>query len=207
MFLRMCCTLPETRWSLTPFVAGLFCCLFAFNSGLVFSQATTFGGNAQHTSSYAPPAQNLNSIKWSTDIDFNNSSRAHYGSPLVTVSNTVLVPVKLANDTFRIDAFNGATGVLKYTLGSDYILPAHNWIPVYNPCVTTGPFGTRMYYPGAGGTVWHIDNPDSDTPGTPVREVFYTNLATYNGNAGAYNSTIFVNTPITADALGSVRCV
>ena len=41
-----------------------------------------------------------------------------------------------------------------------------------------------MYYAGAGGTIWHIDNPDSNTPGAPVREVFYTSLAGYNANAG-----------------------
>lgn len=186
------------------FAAGLLCCLFAFTSGRVFAQATNFGGNAQHTSNYAVPAQNLNTIKWTTNIDFNNISPAHYGSPLITDSNTVLVPVKTASNGFRVDAFNGANGALKYVTATDYILPAHNWVPVYNPCVATGSFGTRMYYAGAGGTIWHIDNPDSNTPGPPVREVFYTSLTAYNANAAAYNSTIFVNTPITADATGNI---
>jgi Big-like domain-containing protein len=187
------------------FSVGLFCGLFLFSSARVLAQAVTFAGNAQHTSSYPAPAQNLNAIKWTANIDFNNTGAlTHYGSPLVTASNTVLVPVKIANNAFRVDAFNGATGVFKYSIGSDYILPTHNWIPVYNPCVVTGSFGTRMYYAGAGGTIWHIDNPDSNTPGPPVREVFYTSLATYNANAAAYNSTIFVNTPITADAAGNI---
>jgi len=61
-----------------------------------------------------------------------------------------------------------------------------------------------MYYAGAGGTIWHIDNPDSNPPSSSVREVFYTDSATYNLNAAAYNSTIFVNTPITADAAGNI---
>jgi len=187
------------------FVAGLFCCLFVFASGSAFAQATTFGGNAQHTSSYAAPAQNLNRIKWTTSIDLNNTGDlAHYGSPLVTSSNTVLVPVKIAGDSFRVDAFNGATGAPKYVIPSDYIMPDHGWIPAYNPCVGTGPLGTRMYFAGAGGTIWHIDNPDSNTHGPPIREVFYTSLANYNANAAAYNNTIFVNTPITADAAGNI---
>lgn len=186
------------------FVAGLFCCFFVFASVTAFAQATTFGGNAQHTSSYPAPAQNLNTIKWTTSIDLNNTGAfAHYGSPLVTAANTVLVPVKIAGDSFRVDAFNGATGAPKYVTPSDYIMPAHGWIPAYNPCVTTGPFGTRMYFAGAGGTIWHIDNPDSNTPGSPVREAFYP-LANYNANPAAYNSTIFVNTPITADAAGNI---
>lgn len=193
---------------ITVFVASLFCCLFGFASGKAFAQATTFGGNAQHTSSYAAPAQNLNTIKWTTSIDLNNNGAfAHYGSPLVTSANTVLVPVKVpggAGDSFRVDAFNGATGTAKYVVPSDYIMPGHVWIPAYNPCVATGPFGTRMYFAGAGGTIWHIDNPDSNTPGPPVRDVFYTSLAAYNANAAAHNSTIFVNTPITADAAGNI---
>ena len=186
------------------FKTVLFCCLFSVASQSASAQATTFGGNAQHTSSYAAPAQTLNTIKWSTDIDFNNTDPTHYGSPLVTQNNTVLVPVKTIGNNFRVDAFNGANGTLKYVTGTDYILPNHTWVPVYNPCVATGSFGTRMYYPGAGGTIWHIDNPDSNAPGPPVREVFYTSLAEYQANAAAYNSSIFVNTPITADAAGNI---
>ncbi len=185
--------------------ATLLCCLSIFTCGRALGQSLTFGGNAQHTSSYGPPAQNLNVLKWSTSIDFNNSGAfAHYGAPLVTANNTILVPVKTASNGFRVDAFNGLTAAPKYTVATDYVLPAHNWIPTYNPCITTGAFGTRMYFAGAGGTIWHIDNVDSNTPGAPVREVFYASLASYNANAAAYNSTIFVNTPITADSAGNI---
>lgn len=193
----------KSKCRIVVLIFGLSCFL-ALSSARVFAQATTFAGNAQHTSNYAAPAQNLNTIKWSTSIDFNNTTPAHYGSPLITAGNTVLVPVKTASNGFRVDAFNGNHGALKYVIATDYILPAHTWVPVYNPCITTGSFGTRMYYAGAGGTIWHIDNPDSNTPGTPVREVFYTSLSNYDANASAYNSTIFVNTPITADAAGNI---
>jgi hypothetical protein len=187
-------------------LAGLCCCLCVFAAPRALAQATSFAGNAQHTSVYNAPAQSLNIFKWITSIDLNNTGALiHYGSPLITAGNTVLVPVKTGvAGGFQVSAFNGATGAPKYTLATDYILPEHNWIPVYNPCVATGAFGTRMYYAGAGGTIWHIDNPDSNTPGAPVREVFYTSLAGYNANASAYNNTIFVNTPITADASGNI---
>jgi hypothetical protein len=186
-------------------VLAFIACAFGVLSSGAVAQSLTFGGNAQHTSNYAPPAQNLNIIKWTANIDFNNTGDlVHYGSPLVTAGNTVLAPVKTATDGFEVDAFNGATGAEKYKLQTDYILPAHNWIPSYSPCIATGAFGTRMYFAGAGGTVWHIDNPDSNTPGAPVREVFYTSLAGYNANAAAYNSTVFVNTPITADSNGNI---
>jgi hypothetical protein len=100
-----------SKYSLTLFVGGLFCCVFAFTSQAVFSQAVTFAGNAQHTSTYPAPAQNLNVIKWTANIDLNNTGTlTHYGSPLITASNTVLVPVKTAGNGFKVDAFNGATG-------------------------------------------------------------------------------------------------
>ncbi|MFS8085272.1 MAG: Ig-like domain repeat protein, partial [Acidobacteriota bacterium] len=191
-------------WKTSVIVTGWFCCVFLLTSEKTFAQAPTFAGNAQHTSIYTAPAQNLNVIKWSTTIDLHPTTTAHYGSPLVTANNTVLVPVKTASDGFRVDAFSGANGTLKYTIATDYILPAHNWIPVYNPCLATGSFGTRIYYAGAGGTIWHIDDPDSNTPGPPVREVFYTSLATYNANAGGFNTTVFINSPLTADANGNI---
>ena len=187
------------------FVVACLVCFSSFAGNSVVAQVPTFAGNAQHTSTYSTPAQTLNKIKWSTNIDFNNTTPAHYGSPLITAGNTVLVPVKTASNGFRVDAFDGNNnGALKYVIATDYILPLHNWVPVYNPVITTGPSGTRMYYAGAGGTIWHIDNPDSNTPGAPVREVFYTSLANYNANASAYNSTIFVNSPLTADANGNI---
>ena len=187
-------------------VFALSCCWLGFAAERGLAQSTTFAGNAQHTSSYPAPAQNLNAIKWTTSIDLNNTGALiHYGAPLVTAANTVLVPVKTgATGGFQVTALNGVSGTTKYTLATDYILPAHNWIPAYNPTLATGSFGTRLYYAGAGGTLWHVDNPDSNTPGAPVREVFYTSLANYNANAAAYNNTIFVNTPLTADANGNI---
>lgn len=195
--------LPRAVWAAV--VLNSLVLIFVLSPHAALAQSLTFSGNGQHTSSYAAPAQTLNTIKWTSSVDLHNTGDLiHYGAPLVTAGNTVLAPVKTTSDGFQVDAFNGATGVQKYTLSSDYILPAHNWIPAYNPCIATGVFGTRLYYAGVGGTVWHVDNPDSDTPGIPVREVFYTSLAGYNANAGAYNNTIFVNTPITADANGNV---
>ena len=187
-------------------LVAIVLCVFVFAPHRALGQATTFAGNAQHTSSYSAPAQTLNVIKWLTSVDLNNTGALiHYGAPLVTAANTVLVPVKTgAADGFRIAAVNGSNGAAKYLLSTDYTLPIHNWIPSYSPCIATGAFGTRLYYAGAGGTIWHVDNPDSNTPGAPVREVFYTSLSNYNANAAAYNSTIFVNTPITADASGNI---
>ncbi|HEV7475202.1 MAG TPA: Ig-like domain repeat protein, partial [Pyrinomonadaceae bacterium] len=186
-------------------VAVVVWCVVILAANRAMAQSTTFAGNAQHTSNYAPPAQTMDTIKWIASIDLNNTGALiHYGAPLVTAANTVIVPVKTgAGGGFQVTAFNGA-GATKYTLASDYILPDHNWILSYGACVATGAFGTRLYYPGAGGTILHVDNPDSNTPSLPVREVFYTSLSGYNANAAAFNGTVFVNTPITADANGNI---
>jgi hypothetical protein len=167
----------------------------------------TFGGNPQHTSIYQPAAQNLNRIIWSTDIDFRDGfGGSHYSPPLITAANTVVVPVRASSPSdFQINVFNSSGGAL-YTLTTDYVLPSLSgvWVPVYNPVITTGSFGTRLYYPGRGGTIYHIDNPDSAAHGPVVQEVFYTTLANYQANAAAYNAAIFVNTPITADSSGNI---
>jgi hypothetical protein len=169
-----------------------------------------FGGNAQHTSVYQPAAQTLDVIKWHTPVDLDPQYSGtdlliHYGAPLVTDANTVLVPVKTgATDGFEINAFNGNTGSAMYTLPTDYTLPSHNWTPSYSPGLVVTASGTRLYYAGAGGTIDYIDNPDSSTPSSPVQEVFYTSLANYQANASAFNASVYVDTPITSDSNGDI---
>jgi hypothetical protein len=167
------------------------------------AQVSTFGGNAQHTSVFGPAAANLNAVRWSTTIDLNPTfSNTHYGAPVVTAANTVLVPVK--------NAFDGANGSQKYApLTTDYVLPTRNWIPVYNPALATYVDAqtrqpvTRLYYAGAGGTIFFVENPDSSTHGAPVRQAFY-GLNAYQQNPAGFNATVFINTPVTADTKGNV---
>jgi hypothetical protein len=170
------------------------------------AQSSTFAGNAQHTSIYSAPAQSLNQLHWSTSINLQNTGDfAHYGGPLITPANTVLVPVKKNTTGFQVTAFEGATGRLKHTYGTDYILPSYStWVPVYQPVIATPLSGARLYYAGAGGTVYYVENPDSDTPGTPVHQCFYTNLAGYTSNAEVFNVSVFINTPLTAATNGVV---
>jgi hypothetical protein len=180
------------------------------SSGRLVAQPATFALNAQHTALYSTPGQPLARARWITSIDLNNTGAStHYGAPVITPSNTVLVPVKTTNGVqiaFQVSAFEGATGRLKYTLTTDYILPAYNnaGIPVYQPVLAASPSGWRLYYAGAGGTVYYVDNPDSDAPGAPVHVCFYTNLNNYSSNAAAFNGTVFVNTPLTADTNGVI---
>lgn len=172
-------------------------------TGIAGAQVNNFAGNAQHTNVYNVPAVNINHIKWQATIDRNPSSFGHYGAPLVTAANTVIVPVKTETNGFEIQAFD-ASGTPKYTVSTDYTLPSYSWVPPYQPVMATVSGTTRLYYAGAGGTIFRLDNPDSGVAGVPTRYCFYTDIASYTLNASAYNSSIAINTPLVADSNGNV---
>ena len=173
----------------------------------VHAQSPTFAGNAQHTAQYPVRAQHLNRVLWSTSVDTRagGAGNSHYGAPLITASNTIIVPKYMGNGHWNINAFEGGTGRLKYTLTNDYtVLASPSWLPVYQPVLVPQPAGLRLYYPGAGGTVYYVENPDSDTPGPPTQICFYTNLTGYATNAAAYNNSLFICTPLTASTNGEI---
>lgn len=164
------------------------------------------GGNPQHTALAPVASQPLRSIVWQTPVDLNPQYSGeylliHYGSPLVTQANTVLVPVKTgASDGFRVEAHNGANGALMWSFNSDYSLPSHGWTPSYQPAIT--PNG-RLYLAGAGGTVYSRDNLDSPIPGAITQIAFY-GMANYNADKTTYDAAIKICTPLTSDANGNV---
>ncbi len=188
-------------------------CLFAATAFLAaphFSSAVPiwagYAGNAQHDGISTVASQSLQGIHWQTPVDLapqynGNDLLIHYGSPLVTQSNTVIVPVKTgATDGFKISAFNGANGAAKWSATTDYILPPHNWTPSVSPTLTPS---HRLYYPGAGGTVYYSDTPDITGPQTVTQLSFY-GLSNYTANTSAYNGNVFINTPITSDTAGNI---
>ena len=62
----------------------------------------------------------------------------------------------------------------------------------------------RVYFPGPGGTIDYISNPDTATGVvTPVQVAFY-GTSNYTANESAYNASIYINTPLTVDTLGNV---
>jgi hypothetical protein len=179
--------------------------------GSVWAQPFAFAGNAQHTAIYDVPAQPLNAIHWSApiDLDYNAGALGHYGAPIISSGNTLIASVRITNG-FQVTAFDATTGRFKYTLTTDFITPpygAKGWFPVYQPVIANPPSGPRLYYAGAGGTLYYIEDIDSDNPSTTIQQCFYTNLAAYAANAGGsngFNNTLFINTPITADSNGVI---
>ena len=167
-----------------------------------------FAGNAQHTAISGGAAQNLGQIVWRKRVDLNppyagDELTVHYGSPVITDQNTVLLPIKVgAGGVFRIEARSGGNGALIWSYDSDYQLPPFNWIPSYSLSLAAGaPDGSapaRLYAAGAGGKLLMRDAPDS-SDGTVQTAVFY-GADTYAAATAKFDDAIKINTPITIDS-------
>jgi hypothetical protein len=165
-----------------------------------------FAGDAQHTAIAAIATQDLNRISWSTPLDLappyssNGALLIHYGSPVVTSHNAVLLPLKtVASGGFRIEARAGSNGGLIWSADSDYRLPPHNWVPSYNLALTVA---NRLYAPGAGGKLLVKD--DADAAGGTLQSVVFYGASLYAGAAATFDASVFINTPLTVDAAGNV---
>ncbi len=166
-----------------------------------------FGGDPRHTAVSGVASQPLDHVAWQTSVDLiphyssSGTLLIHYGSPLVTGANTVLIPVKTgALDGFRVEARNGGTGSELWQFDTDFTVPAHGWIP---SCGIALAPSNRLWVPGAGGTVFQLDGVDTAGVPAPVRVAFY-GTAAYEANPTAYNADIRICTPLTSDSTGNV---
>lgn len=164
---------------------------------------STHAGNPQHTAVSPAIGQPFEVIRWSTPVDLAPPSGTiyrHYGSPLVTPANTVIVPVKTGSTGgFRVEARRSTDGSLLWSQNSDYLLPPHNWTPSYSPALSPS---NRLYFGGAGGTVYFMDNVDSS--GAAGGRLAFFGMSNYSANPASFNSTVFINTPITPDSAGNI---
>jgi hypothetical protein len=165
-----------------------------------------FGGDAQHTAVAGIATQALTRIVWRTPVDLapryspQGYLLVHYGSPVITSKNTVVIPVKrAAQNVYRIEARSGANGALAWSMDSDYVMPSNNWTPSYNVTLTKA---NRVVAPGAGGKVYIRD--DADAAGAATQTAVFYGSAVYSANQAALDAAIMINTPITADAQGNL---
>ena len=70
-------------------------------------------------------------------------------------------------------------------------------MPSFSP--TLVPSG-GLYFQGIGGTVYHVENPNVG-PIAPLQMSF---LGDYAANKAAYDSSVFISTPLTSDAAGNI---
>jgi Bacterial Ig-like domain (group 3)/RTX calcium-binding nonapeptide repeat (4 copies) len=165
-----------------------------------------FAQGPQHTALSGVASQPLSVIRWQTPVDLQPQYSGddlfiHYGSPTVTAANTVIVPVKTgAAGGFEVNAYDGGTGALRWSRATAYQLPpSTGWTPSYGPALTAA---GRYYFPGPGGTLNVIDDPDG--AGTVSGQVAFFGMGEYGSDPAAYNGSVFINTPLTADAAGNI---
>jgi hypothetical protein len=162
-----------------------------------------YAHDAQHTGLSAAQSQPLQAIRWQMSVDLQPQISVnlltHYGSPLVTQQNTVIVPVKTgATDGFRVEARDGANGAVKWMLATDYSMPAAQFTPPFGPTLTHA----SVAIPAAGGTVMLRAGADQ-AQGVVTRLAFY-GIDNFNADPAAFNGIVQINTPISADSQGNL---
>lgn len=189
--------------------AGVLC-LFGLSQAAADFSGTSFawvnyGHDPQHSAISANAGQPLSRIVYSTPVDLNPNYSGgdlfiHYGSPLITQANTLVLSVKVnLTSGFKFEGRNATTGALIWTMNTDYTLPPHDWTPSCSGCITPR---NRLYFPGSGGTLYYRDNPDSGTSNTG--QVAFYGITNYNNNKATYDANVKINTPITVDRYGSI---
>jgi hypothetical protein len=169
-----------------------------------------FAGNAQHTAVARKRSQPFRRIRWRAMVDLApvlqfGTLPIHYGSPMITAANTVLVPTRVSKKAgFRVVAYSGTSGARRWSLKTDYRPPAFTgpngaWTPPL-PAVLTP--STALAVAGAGGTVL-VRRHANMTAGAVRRLVFY-GTAEWRAHRSVYDKAVQVTTPLTAAPDGSV---
>lgn len=165
----------------------------------------TYGHGPHHDGDSPFMSKPLRRIKWQTPVDLDpqysgSELLIHYGSPLVTPGNNVIVTVKVkAHGTFIIETRRGSDGALLWTVPTDFVLPRAQWTPPCGPTLTPS---RNLVIPAIGGTVLVGSDPDS-LPHQVLRRCFY-GLANYNATPNVYAANIRINTPLLCDDAGNV---
>jgi len=161
----------------------------------------THSHDEQHTALSTVAAQPLKSIHWHTKVDLNpplGEIFIHYGSPLVTAANTVIVPVKTGTNSFRVEARSGVNGKRLWVHKTGYLVPDATFIPGMGPTIS----GDKLYIPDAAGSVLVRPNPDQAK--ATVSHLYFYGKKNYKKNPAAYKQNIQISTPLTTDAAGNL---
>ena len=161
----------------------------------------THSHDEQHTALSTVQSQPFSKIHWHTPVDLfppGGTIFIHYGSPLVTAANTVIVPVKTGTNSFRVEAHNGATGKRLWTQNTGYQAPGASFVPGMGPTIS----GNQLFVPDIAGRVLVRQNPDL-AKGSVTRLYFY-GAKNYRKNPTAYKQNVQIDTPLTTDAAGNL---
>ncbi len=196
------------RASTAPYRVVLFLfCMAAAAATMQPKMSAQTGGwlthshDEQHTALSTVQSQPLSKIHWHVPVDLappQGEILIHYGSPLITAANTVLVPVKTGADSFRVEAHNGATGKRLYTLNTKYVAPSASFFPGLGPTI----FGSQLFVPDVAGRVIARQNPDQAKGA--IAHLYFYGVKNYQKDPTAYAQNIQIDTPLTTDANGNL---
>jgi hypothetical protein len=161
----------------------------------------THSHDAHHTAVSSVASQPLSTIHWKAPVDLEPPTGeifVHYGSPLVTAANTVIVPVKTGANSFRVVAHDGATGKRLWAQNTGYQVPADVFIPGLGSTL----FDNKLFVPDIGGTVMVRTNPDSATGA--VTHLYFYGRKNYEADPAVYDQNVQINTPLTTDSNGNL---
>lgn len=192
-------------------------CLLALSSGAQVAATTAaavawagFAGNAQHTAVALSMPQPFHRVRWTAKVDLHpvlsgHELLIHYGAPMITAANTVLVPTRVgAQAGFRVVAYSGDSGARRWSLSTDYRPPAFlarsgAFAPPLPAALT--PAGT-VAVAGAGGTI--LMRGSADAPAGPVHRAVFYGAAQWRAHPSTYSKAVHVTTPLTAGPDGAV---
>jgi hypothetical protein len=169
-----------------------------------------FAGNAQHAAAARTRPQPFHRIRWRAKVDLAPVRQfgellIHYGSPMITAANTVLVPTRVSKKAgYRVVAYSGTSGARRWSLNTDYRPPAFTggfgaWTPPL-PAVLTP--STALAVAGGGGTV--LVRKHANMRAGAVRRLVFYGAAQWRAHRSAYDKAVQVTTPLTGGADGSV---
>jgi hypothetical protein len=169
-----------------------------------------FAGNAQHTAAAWKQPQPFRRIRWTAKVDLApvlqfGTLPIHYGSPMITAANTVLVPTRVGHKAgYRVVAYSGTSGARRWSLTTDYRAPQFTggfgaWMPPL-PAVLTP--STSLAVAGAGGTV--LIREHANLPAGAVRRRVFYGAAQWRAHRFAYGKAVQITTPLTAGHDGSL---
>jgi hypothetical protein len=155
----------------------------------------------QHSALSTVQSQALETIHWHVPVDLSpphGEIFIHYGSPLVTAANTVILPVKTGSNSFRVEAHNGATGKRLWMQKTDWQAPQASFVPGLGPTLSNN----SLFVPDLAGRVLVRSNPDQ-AKGTVTRLYFY-GVKNFWKNPTVYSQNVQINTPLSIDANGNI---
>jgi hypothetical protein len=162
---------------------------------------TTHSHDAQHTGVSSVASQEFERIHWQVPVDLAPPTREifiHYGSPLVTARNTVIVPVKTGPDSFRVEAHEGANGKKLWQLNTGYEAPFDFFVLGLGATLSHH----RLFVPDIAGRVLVREEPDEREG--DLRDLYFYGRENYQADPLIFQQSVLINTPLTTDHKGNL---